>query len=215
MNNGEFKKEDKIEMNIPHKELNNEGKNHKNSNKLLILLVLLNVLLLGGMGYFLFEQITFKNAVEEDIRIIKNKVTEFEGLNNNLEKLNNNFQILDIINSNTRQIPDIMLSIEENKKILKNFDISKNISVNLDIEKQFDELEKSIKSDIENALKKYNLQGEFKSKIKMESASLEEIKSEINTVKISIKDLSKSIFKLNESLNNTSNNDLEKRLIVF
>ncbi|WGS65267.1 hypothetical protein [Marinitoga aeolica] len=222
MNDGEFKKENKIEMNISHKELKDKEKIPKNNNKLLIFLLFLNLLLLGGISYLLFEQFTFKVSVKEDIRIIKNKVTEFEGLNNNLEKLNNNFQILDIINSNTRQIPDILIELGENKKILKSFNLNELNKLiegikgnnNSNLTNEFKTFEDAIKTELNTTLdKKFN---QLLKKIsilpnetRQEQSGFKDLNTKIIGIINDVNEIKNNVFSLTQSLNKEIKNSIE------
>ncbi|KLO20891.1 MULTISPECIES: coiled-coil domain-containing protein [unclassified Marinitoga] len=160
MNDNEFKREEKIELNIEHSKNAEVGKNlqlNKTSSRIFIIILLINVILLSGILYTIIEQYNFKQLLENDIENIKEKVNGLSDLNKNLEKLNNNFQILDIINSNTRQIPEILMGLEENNKILETLNINETSrgqknNISIDLKNEMNNLKQYIKSDINKVL---------------------------------------------------------------
>ena len=195
MSNGEFKKENQLKIKVTHEKKGNSTKDNPlskgKSNGILLSLLLINLIMLAVIVYLGINQYLINTDLKEDINKIKEKVNDLTGLNANMEKLNTNFQILDIINSNTRQIPDILLSIEENKKILKNIDHSemKNPSIKVDFTDEFKNLEEKIKEYIKS---------EFKSNTG--TFSIEDIKSEIKNMRGDIENIKSNISNLNLSL---------------
>lgn len=209
MVNGEFKKEEKLEIK------NSQDTHSKNKNdynmkifKLSKIIIFLNIIIIVVVAYFLVEQYYFKLSIENNIDEIKMKVENLEGLNNNLEKLNNNFQVLDIINSNTRKIPDILLSLEENKKIIDKLEFSqessildeiKNIKINVDFTNQFNMLSKSLLEDINNILdEKISNNNILQNKLD----SIDNKLSDIASIKDSIDKLIESSNEISKSIEN-------------
>ncbi|SHE49968.1 hypothetical protein SAMN02745164_00570 [Marinitoga hydrogenitolerans DSM 16785] len=225
MNNGEFKKEERLEISMPRNEKTDNKKNNQSSgrnNNFLFLVLLINITVLGVLIYLILNQSSFKMSMEKNIEEIQNKVNKLDGLNNNLEKLNNNFQILDIINSNTRQIPDVLMVLEENKKILKNIDINRinelfekpnspsvNASeININFSKEINELSEKLKTDLETILneKMENILDNLK-KDYNESLKLDELSSKIDNMLKNMQDINKALLEFKSKENEILQNE--------
>jgi chaperonin cofactor prefoldin len=222
MVNGEFKKEERL---VIKNTQNTSSENKKDFNiknlKFSKVIIFLNIIILVAIAYFLVEQYYFKLSIENNIYEIKMKVENLEGLNNNLEKLNNNFQVLDIINSNTRKIPDILLSLEENKKIIDKLEFSqessildeiKNIKINVDFTDQFSMLSKSLLEDINNILdEKISNNNVFQNKLDVIDNKLNDIDS-IKDIIDKLYESSNKIYKNIESITNSQEKDKNSKL---
>ncbi|AEX86142.1 hypothetical protein Marpi_1756 [Marinitoga piezophila KA3] len=124
----EFKRNENLEVKnmsntpSPNKKNKSNIEENKNFTKLLRFMLFLNILFIGIIIYVI--SIRYKNEaiILERLNNIEYNLSSLGTLNTNLEKLNNNFQILDIINSNVRKIPDIELDLAETKDTLKSLD---------------------------------------------------------------------------------------------
>ncbi|KAF2955480.1 hypothetical protein [Marinitoga sp. 38H-ov] len=217
MMNDEFKKEETLEIKIPKtssKKSKNEGDN-KNSIRLIIFL---NIFIIAAIVYFLVNQYYLRLFIKNNIEDIKMKVTNLEGLNINLEKLNSNFQILDIINSNTRQIPDILIKLEENKKIFSNIDKDSL----KDFKATLDELRMDISSIASNI--KIKPENNIEKSINNIYSELLLIKNNLNNITYSdnttnnsstlIKYFENSLYSLNKEINKKFD-DLEFKFLLI
>ncbi|MBM7558951.1 hypothetical protein [Marinitoga litoralis] len=191
MNNNEFKKENNI--NIPKKSTDNKKHIQKTNNKSFQFLIILNFLIIMGIGYLIYDNLNIKYDINNYKEEIKSKLSEFEGLNNNVEKLNNNFQILDIINSNTRRIPDIIVKLEDNNKLLSNIDINdiKNLENTLN----------NLKTEITSSMSNLKDNEKLTTKIDELYLKLDSIKNEINNINTNVSALKNT--KINDN-NNSS-----------
>lgn len=191
MNNNEFKKENNI--NIPKKSTDNKKHIQKTNNKSFQFLIILNFLIIMGIGYLIYDNLNIKYDINNYKEEIKSKLSEFEGLNNNVEKLNNNFQILDIINSNTRRIPDIIVKLEDNNKLLSNIDINdlKNLENTLN----------NLKTEITSSMSNLKDNEKLTTKIDELYLKLDSIKNEINNINTNVSALKNT--KINDNDNSS------------
>jgi hypothetical protein len=191
VNNNEFKKENNI--NIPKKSTDNKKHIQKTNNKSFQFLIILNFLIIMGIGYLIYDNLNIKYDINNYKEEIKSKLSEFEGLNNNVEKLNNNFQILDIINSNTRRIPDIIVKLEDNNKLLSNIDINdlKNLENTLN----------NLKTEITSSMSNLKDNEKLTTKIDELYLKLDSIKNEINNINTNVSALKNT--KINDNDNSS------------